>query len=108
MTKVSIMSGLSYEELQSLVRGTQAWQVTPYDGTATLVTLPRPRRQVLSSSAVARALRGIELPRDEPVFVAVPELTVEALDLLASLNVRLLRDPPQSVVTRTDHDVSRR
>jgi hypothetical protein len=108
MTKVSIRSGLPYEELRSLVRQTQAAQVSPYEGTATLVTLPRPRRRVLSSSGVARALRSVELPGDEPVFLAVPELTAEALDYLASLNVWLLRDPPQSVVTRSDYDVSRR
>ena len=44
---------------------------------------------------------------DEPLFVAVPEVTTDALEYLEALQVRVLRDPPQSVVTRSDDDVAR-
>ena len=77
-----------------------------YDGTASLVTLGSRRGRVLSSSGVERAIRHLELPKDEPVFVAVPDLTTEALAYLDSLDVRLLRESTFRVVARTDDDIA--
>jgi hypothetical protein len=40
------------------------------------------------------------------VFVAVPDVTTEALEYLDSLNVRLLRESTYRVVVRTDDDIA--
>lgn len=106
MKKVTVISGLTCDELRGHVSGSQAAQVPPYEGTATLVGLGSPRGRTLSTSGVERALRRVELPKDEPVFVAVPDLTAEALAYLDSLNVRLLRESTSRVVVRTDEDVA--
>lgn len=106
VTETAMRSGLTYVELRRRVSKSQATQVPPYDGTATLVTLGSARGCILSSSGVERALRRLELPEDEPVFVAVPDVTPEALEYLDSLNVRLLRESTYRVVVRSDDDIA--
>jgi hypothetical protein len=106
VTKATIRSGLTYVELRRRVSESQASQVPPYDGTATLVTLGSARGRILSSSGIERSLRRLELPEDEPVFVAVPDVTTEALEYLDSRNVRLLRESTYRVVVRTDDDIA--
>jgi hypothetical protein len=105
VAKATLKSGLTCEQLRKRVSQTQAAQALPFDGTATLVIVGRSRR-VLSTSGVARALRDVQIPDNDPVFVALPEVTADAVAYLQSLDVRVLRDPPQSVVTRIDDDVT--
>jgi hypothetical protein len=106
MTKATLRSGLTCTELRRRVSDSQATQVPPYDGTASLVSLGSPGGRVLSSNGVERSLRRFELPKDEPVFVAVPDVTTEALDYLDTLNVHLLRESTNRVVARTDDDIA--
>jgi hypothetical protein len=106
MRKATIRSRLTHDELRRRVSDSQASQVPAYDGTATLVNLGSPRGRVLSSSGVERLIRHLELPKDELVFVAVPDVTPEALDYLHSLNVWLLRESTNRVVVRSDDDVA--
>jgi hypothetical protein len=106
MKKIALTSGLKYEGLRRRVSESQAAQVPPYEGTATLVALRSSRGRILSTSGVERALRHVELPTDEPVFVAVPDVTAEALEYLDSLNVQLLRESTYRVVVRTDDDIA--
>jgi hypothetical protein len=75
----------------------QAAQLPKFEGTATLVTL-RGGARPISSAKVEGALRGVGLRGDEPVFVAVPAVTAEAISFLEELDVVLLREPPQNIV----------
>jgi predicted N-acetyltransferase YhbS len=52
-------------------------------------------------------MRDVDFGGDDRAFAAIGELTVEAAHHLRGLGIELLRDPPQSVIVRSDEDLGR-
>jgi hypothetical protein len=84
---IEVLHGVDAEKLRRLVTSDFQHTLVPeFDGLATVLRFGRAHR-IMTSTAVERALRGVELG-DGPVVALIERFTIEARELLIERGIQ--------------------